>query len=247
MRITTTRSLLTIATAAGALLLAGSPPAAPMPRLMDLYNEHPRSLPQHRDKCVICHVNADGSGRLTPFGERYEHVGLSFSEELMREYGNLFAPASGTARSATAGPATGASKASSGAAAASIPAAAGPGAAPPVLRAGAPAASAVAPNETAAQAVPSAAAPESEWSVTRYYRAECQKCHGKYGDGDPLQGVPAWANRKWIQERMPQTEELFRILMKGKDKMVGHEGKITDEQGRELLEHVKAIAVQYGS
>ena len=35
---------------------------------------------------------------------------------------------------------------------------------------------------------------------------------------------------------MPKTDELMTILMKGKDKMVGMEGKITDQQGRELLE-----------
>jgi len=50
-----------------------------------------------------------------------------------------------------------------------------------------------------------------------------------------------------VKERLPQTEELLAIIMKGKDKMVGQEGKITEEQGRQLLDYVKAIAIQYGS
>jgi mono/diheme cytochrome c family protein len=200
----------------GALMLAL--PALAMPRLMDLYNDHPRALPQHRDKCVICHVNADGSGRLTAFGQKYEYVGLAFSDALIAEYPNLFG-ASGAAPAQSAP-----------AAAAATPA----NPAPPGAVASGPAS---APASSAA----------GEWTAARFYREECNKCHGKYADGDPLQGVPAFATRKWIQERMPQTEELFTIIMKGKDKMVGMEGKLSDEQGRQLLEYVKSIAVQYGS
>ncbi len=80
------------------------------------------------------------------------------------------------------------------------------------------------------------------FDARRYYREECKECHGKYGDGDPFQGVPAWATRKWLDERSGQTEELLDIILGGKDKMIGHAGKITEAEARELLEGVLAIA-----
>jgi predicted CxxxxCH...CXXCH cytochrome family protein len=201
---------------AGALSLAL--PAWAMPRLMDLYNDHPRALAQNRDKCVICHVNANGSGRLTDFGQKYEHAGLLFSSGLMAEYPNLFGAGSGSA-----GAASGPLGATAGAN--PLPPGGGPAGAP------------------AGAALPG----EPDWTPAKFYRAECNKCHGKYADGDPLQGVPAFATRKWIEERLPKTEELMTILMKGKDKMVGMEGKLSEEQARQLLDYVKSIAVQYGS
>ncbi len=80
------------------------------------------------------------------------------------------------------------------------------------------------------------------FDARRYYREECRECHGKYGDGDPFQGVPAWATQKWLEQRSGQTEELFDIILNGKDKMIGHAGKITEAEARELLEGVLAIA-----
>ena len=65
------------------------------------------------------------------------------------------------------------------------------------------------------------------------------------GDGDPLQGVPPFASKMWIDDRSPRTDELLQILLKGKDKMVGQEGRITEEQARQLLDFVRSIAVQY--
>lgn len=34
------------------------------------------------------------------------------------------------------------------------------------------------------------------FDARRYYREECRECHGKYGDGDPFQGVPAWSTKE---------------------------------------------------
>ncbi len=78
-----------------------------------------------------------------------------------------------------------------------------------------------------------------------FFKQECAKCHGKYGDGDPLQGVPAFATKQWIDERSGKTEELLRMILKGKDKMIGQEGKITEEQARQLLEVIRGIATRY--
>ncbi len=82
-----------LALGAATLTFFAGLPAASMPRLMDLYNAHPRATVANRDKCVVCHTNANGSGRLTTFGEKYEHQGLEFTESLMNEYPNLFAAA----------------------------------------------------------------------------------------------------------------------------------------------------------
>jgi mono/diheme cytochrome c family protein len=178
-------------------------PALSMPRLMDLYNAHPRAVAQHKDKCVLCHTNANGSGKLTAFGEKYEHAGLEFTEALIKEYPNLFS--AGSASSSEGAPA-----------ASSNPAP---------------------PSESKAQ---DEAAPP--WSVAAYYRAECTKCHGKLGDGDPLQGVPAWATKQWLATRSGLKTELVDIILKGKDKMIGHAGKITEPQAVELYLLIVEIA-----
>ena len=175
-----------------------------MPRLMDLYNAHPRALAQNKDKCVVCHTNADGSGKLSTFGEKYEHESLEFTESLLKEYPNLFSAAGSAnapngAASTTSNPAP--------------------------------------PSETKTQAE---AAPA--WTVAAYYRAECTKCHGKLGDGDPLQGVPAWATKQWLATRSTQKAELVDIILKGKDKMIGHAGKITEAQAVELYLLILEIA-----
>ncbi len=80
------------------------------------------------------------------------------------------------------------------------------------------------------------------FDARHYYREECRECHGKYGDGDPFQGVPAWSTTEWLETRAPHTEELLGIILNGKDKMIGHAGKITEAQAHELLEGVLAIA-----
>ena len=179
-------------------------PASSMPRLMDLYNAHPRAVAANRDKCVVCHTAADGSGKLTAFGEKYEHAGLEFTETLIKEYPNLFA-AAGSSVAATGG--------------SQAPVNPGP------------------PSET--KGPEEAAAP---WSVAAYYRAECTKCHGKLGDGDPLQGVPAWATKQWLATRSAQKAELVDIILKGKEKMIGHAGKITEAQAVELYLMIVEIA-----
>ncbi|MEO8499369.1 MAG: cytochrome c [Vicinamibacteria bacterium] len=195
-----------LAFGAATLTFLATLPAASMPRLMDLYNAHPRSTAANRDKCVVCHTNANGSGRLTTFGEKYEHQGLEFTASLMNEYPNLFM-ASGAASSSSSAVSPGGS---------SNPAP---------------------PSETQA---PAEAAPP--WTVAAYFRAECQKCHGKLGDGDPLQGVPAWATRQWLATRAPQKDELVNIILNGKDKMIGHAGKITKDQAVELYLMILEIA-----
>jgi hypothetical protein len=83
------------------------------------------------------------------------------------------------------------------------------------------------------------------FDVKQYFLDECRECHGKYGDGDPLQGVPAWADRQWVAERSAKTDELLSIILDGKDKMIGHRGKITEANARELLDLVIKIANTY--
>jgi hypothetical protein len=83
------------------------------------------------------------------------------------------------------------------------------------------------------------------FEARKYYLKECKECHGKYGDGDPFQGVPAFATPKWIAERSALTDELVRIIMVGKDKMIGQAGKITEADAHELLELIRMIAEKY--
>ncbi len=198
-----TSSRLALGAAALTFLVALPGASASMPRLMDLYNAHPRALAQNREKCVICHLNADGSGKLTAFGHKYEQVGLEFTEGLVTEYPNLFT--SGDSSSAKDG------------AVSNAPSSPAP------------------PSETKSEGAPA-------WTVNAYFRAECQNCHGKLGDGDPLQGVPAWATKKWLDTRSAQKAELVNIILKGKDRMIGHAGKITEPQAVELYLLILEIA-----
>jgi len=199
------RAAASIIALAVVLALGVQPKAVSMPRLMDQYNAHPLSVAQNRDKCVICHVHADGSGALTTFGEKYDRVGLAFTPELIGAFPNLFA---------ASGPSD--------------------------------AASSVAAPSAAGAAHPIPAVPGNEpFDAALYYKKECSKCHGKYGDGDPMQGVPAFATKKWIDERSRRTDELLHIILKGKDKMVGQEGRIDEEQARQLLDVIRGIATQF--
>lgn len=108
------------------------------------------------------------------------------------------------------------------------------------------AAPAAAGAEAAGAQAESVAVPGNEpFDAKKYYLSECKECHGKYGDGDPFQGVPAFATDKWIAERSPHTEELLKIILYGKDKMIGQAGKITEEDAVELLELIRGIAEKY--
>lgn len=102
--------------------------------------------------------------------------------------------------------------------------------------------------EPGAASEASVAVPGNEpFDPRKYYLSECTECHGKYGDGDPFQGVPAFATKKWIDERSGNTEELVHIILYGKDKMIGHIGKITEDDARELLGLIRKIAEKYSS
>jgi mono/diheme cytochrome c family protein len=205
---------------AAALVARG---AEAMPRLMDLYNAHPRAVTAQKDKCVLCHTNADGSGKLTAFGHKYELVGLEFTESLMKDYPNLFS-------AATAGASVGSAPATAG----GSPAGTTTTAEAVALRAN-PAAATSAEKTAAADQPPA-------WTAQTYFRAECQNCHGKYGDGDPMGGVPAVATKSWIAERAPRDADLIKIILDGKEKMAGHRGKIDEGHARKLYDLLVEIA-----
>ncbi|MBT3180805.1 MAG: cytochrome c [Candidatus Marinimicrobia bacterium] len=174
-----------------------------MPILMDDYNDHPLSIPQYKDDCLVCHVRVDGSGPLSGFGEKYDRANLEFTDDLVKAYPNLFNVAGLSEKEL---------------------------------------ASAFLEKDNKEETI----VPGNEpFDLKTYYREECKNCHGKYGDGDPFQGVPAWANKKWINERAPKYDELLNIILDGKDKMIGHAGKITKNEAKELLDLVIKIAKKY--
>jgi len=189
--------------AIGAIVMFAALTASAMPILQDYYNDHPQSLPQNRDECVICHVNADGSGKLTAFGKKYERAGLEFTASLVASYPNLFdVDGSGVALAQQ--------QEESGDSGLVVPG-----------------------NEV----VP--------FEARAYYLEECTECHGKYGEGDPFQGVPAFADHQWIADRGSLPDEMVIIILEGKDKMKGHAGKINDEDAYELYALIMKIAEKY--
>jgi cytochrome c5 len=201
------RQLLTLSTTlSGLSIILVISVASSMPILMDHYNEHPQMRPEYRDECVLCHVNADGSGKLTAFGKKYDRANLELTPELIREYPNLFLVDGSVAEDSPR----------------------------------------VASVQAESAGESSIVVPGNEpFDAKKYYLSECKECHGKYGDGDPFQGVPAFATERWIAERSHLTDELLRILLYGKDKMKGQAGKISEDEARELLALVRAIAEKY--
>ena len=107
-------------------------------------------------------------------------------------------------------------------------------------------------SPAAAVAVPG----NEPFDARKYYLSECKECHGKYGDGDPFQGVPAFATDAWFAERSPLTDKwisersadtagLVEIILHGKNKMIGQAGKITRDDAHDLVELIRLIAEKY--
>jgi mono/diheme cytochrome c family protein len=74
------------------------------------------------------------------------------------------------------------------------------------------------------------------------YKSKCQACHGADGKGD----TPAGKKLGVKDFRSPEVAkmsdaELFEITKKGKDKMPKYEGKLTDDQIKELIKYIRSL------
>ena len=79
-------------------------------------------------------------------------------------------------------------------------------------------------------------------STTDIYKRKCAACHGASGDGDTMLGK----NLKIRSLRSPEVqkqsdEELFNIISKGRYKMPAFDRKLSKEQIRELVRHIRSL------
>jgi mono/diheme cytochrome c family protein len=74
------------------------------------------------------------------------------------------------------------------------------------------------------------------------YKSKCQMCHGPDGTGDTPVGKKLGTKDFHSPEvtKVPDAQ-LFDITKKGKDKMPGYDGKLTDEQIKSLIKYIRSL------
>ncbi|MGE5321596.1 MAG: c-type cytochrome [Actinomycetota bacterium] len=74
------------------------------------------------------------------------------------------------------------------------------------------------------------------------YKTKCAACHGPDGKGDTAigkkMGVKSFTDPE-VAKNSDQT--WFEITKNGKGKMPGYNGKLTDDQIKDLVKHIRAL------
>jgi mono/diheme cytochrome c family protein len=101
------------------------------------------------------------------------------------------------------------------------------------------------PAEEAKKANPVKPEPPSIAAGTKLYGTECAMCHGKEGDGkSDLADDMKLTLRDW-RETPALTElsdgEISYLILKGRGKMPGEEGRLTTEQTWHLVNYLRSI------
>jgi mono/diheme cytochrome c family protein len=74
------------------------------------------------------------------------------------------------------------------------------------------------------------------------YKSKCQVCHGADGKGETAAGKKLGVKDFHSPEVAKMSDlELFEITKKGKDKMPKYEGKLTDDQIKELIKYIRSL------
>ena len=78
--------------------------------------------------------------------------------------------------------------------------------------------------------------------VAALYKSKCAACHGADGKGDTPAGKKLGIKDFHSPDVAKMSDaELFEITKKGKDKMPGYDGKITDDQIKKLVQYVRSL------
>lgn len=71
---------------------------------------------------------------------------------------------------------------------------------------------------------------------------KCQTCHGADGKGDTAVGKKLGARDFHSPEVTKESDnELFDITKKGKNKMPAYDGKLTDDQIKDLVKYIRSL------
>ena len=74
------------------------------------------------------------------------------------------------------------------------------------------------------------------------YKTKCVSCHGADGKGDTAVGKKLGVRDFHAPEVTKESDdELFDITKKGKNKMPGYDGKLTDDQIKALVKFIKSL------
>src|ERR1700746_3527105 len=74
------------------------------------------------------------------------------------------------------------------------------------------------------------------------YKSKCQVCHGADGKGDTPAGQKLGAKDSHSPEVAKMSDaELIEAVKKGKNKMQGYEGKLTDDQIKSLVKYIRSL------
>jgi mono/diheme cytochrome c family protein len=74
------------------------------------------------------------------------------------------------------------------------------------------------------------------------YKTKCQACHGADGKGDTAAGKKLGIKDFHSPEIAKMSDqELFDITKKGKDKMPKYDGKLTDDQIKDLIKYIRSL------
>jgi mono/diheme cytochrome c family protein len=77
------------------------------------------------------------------------------------------------------------------------------------------------------------------------YAAKCAMCHGADGSGDTAMGKrDKLRDLRSAEVQAQSDEQLFEITAKGKGKMPGYAGKLTDDQIRAVVGEIRAMAAK---
>ena len=110
----------------------------------------------------------------------------------------------------------------------------------------APATAAAAPAKAAERKNPVKATPEGIAAVKKIYGYDCAMCHGAAGDGKG--DVAASMNLTMKDWRDPATlggisdGDMFDIIVKGKDKMIGEGDRLPPEKAWNMVHYVRSFA-----
>ena len=74
------------------------------------------------------------------------------------------------------------------------------------------------------------------------YKSKCQICHGADGKGDTPMGQKLGVKDFHSPEVAKESDaELFDAIKKGKGKMSGYDGKLTDDQIKSLVKYIRSL------
>ena len=74
------------------------------------------------------------------------------------------------------------------------------------------------------------------------YKTKCVSCHGADGKGDTAIGKKLGTRDFQAPEVTKESDdELFDITKKGKNKMPGYDGKLTDDQIKALVKYIRSL------